>query len=195
MNFFKKNNLVYLFLFFLISVMIVIFFSGNDLNFENNFFCSSSNELVSFKNKCDLEVYFCPKDYCSSFIIQEINSANKSIDLAIYSFTLDSVADALIEANNRGVRVRVIFDYLQSFNSHSVYEKLVFSGIPVLRKGEGSWGAMHNKFIVIDEKKVFTGSFNYSKNADERNNENLLLVINERIVDKYLGEFNFLWFN
>lgn len=195
MDFFNKNNLIFSVLFILLAFFIVDYFAMDSFISNSNFL-----KINNFSNSvCDdcnflLSVSFCPKDDCLNKLLSEINSASSTIDLAIYSFTLDEVADAIINAKNRGVRVRVIFDYLQSFNAYSVDEKLVFGGIPVIKRGRGSWGAMHNKFIIIDNEKVLTGSFNYSRNAIERNNENLLLIVNQDIVNSYLKEFNYLWY-
>lgn len=196
MNFYNKNNLFFFILFLLLAIFIVDYFSENSF-ILNPYFLGISNNSYDLMDNCEsiLEVSFCPKDDCLNKLLNEINSANKTIDLAIYSFTLDEVADSLISAKNRGVRVRVVFDYLQSFNAYSVDEKLMSGGIPVLKKGKGSWGSMHNKFIIIDNEKVLTGSFNYSRNAIKRNNENLLLIVDENVISYYLKEFNYLWFD
>jgi len=137
------------------------------------------------------QVFFCPEDNCADQLISHIDMAEDEIVIAIYSFTLDGIADALLRAKERGVLIRVVFDNQQAANQYSEDEKLLDAGIPIVIKS-GS-GYMHNKFIVIDRKKVLTGSFNYSSNADTKNDENLILIISEELAEKYFSEFEELW--
>ena len=136
-------------------------------------------------------VFFCPEDNCANELISHIDSATESIDVAIYSFTLDSISSAIIDARERGVVVRIVFDHMQAASQYSEDEKLIEENIFVkIKKGSGS---MHNKFMVIDGKKVFTGSFNYSKNGNTKNDENLILLLSEKIAQAYALEFEELW--
>jgi phosphatidylserine/phosphatidylglycerophosphate/cardiolipin synthase-like enzyme len=143
------------------------------------------------KNVAAAQVFFCPDDECGDKLVQRIDSAQKSIYVAIYSFTLDSVADALIRAKQRGVEVKVVFDYDQSNNTYSDDEKLQLAGIAIARRN-GS-GYMHNKFMVIDETTIATGSFNYSVNADTKNDENLIFIESTDLASKYKADFDHLW--
>lgn len=193
---FKLNKQFFLFcgLLFL-SIWVIDFFKEDSLinTFfnETKFYSKVNNDGVK-----EVEVYFCPKENCAKKIIDEINIANKSIDIAAYSFTIRDIFDSLKLAKQKGVRIRVIFDYLQSFNAYSLDENLINIDVPILRKkGVGQYGVMHNKFVIIDGEKVFTGSFNYSINANENNFENLVFIRDEKIAEKYLIEFNEIWFN
>ena len=132
------------------------------------------------------EVYFCPEDGCSSRIIRQIDQAQSCIYVAIYSFTLDPVADALIRARNRGVEVKVVMEESQ-VGRGSEYWRLRNAGIDVRLDENPDY--MHNKFAVIDGKIVITGSFNWSGHADEANDENLLIVHSEELAGKYEEEF------
>lgn len=86
-----------------------------------------------------------------------------------------------------GVDVRGVFEARQ-VDQHSEYEKLAEAGLPVVK--DGNSGAMHHKVIVVDEETVITGSYNFSKNAEKRNNENLLIIKgNREIAAAYLAEF------
>ncbi len=134
--------------------------------------------------------FFCPEDRCSSVVIDWIERANESIDLAIYSFTLDSIGDALVRAHDRGVRVRVIMEREQ-LNRWSEYSRLRDAGVKV--KLDGNPAYMHNKFMVIDGRVVLTGSYNYTKQADTRNDENLLILVGEDVAGAYEAEFNEMW--
>ena len=139
----------------------------------------------------EMQVFFCPEDNCSVQLIEKIDSAQKSIYVAIYSFTLDELSDALIRAKARGVDVKVVFDYGQSQNDYSDDEKLAAAGISIARRNGA--GYMHNKFAVIDGALVATGSFNYSSNADEKNDENLIFISSPELAAQYKTEFDELW--
>ena len=82
----------------------------------------------------------------------------------------------------------VVFDYVQSFNEYSEDETLERSGVYVIRK-KGD-GLMHNKFLVVDERLVVTGSFNYSRSADTKNDEKLVFIYNKDVAEKYSREFD-----
>lgn len=137
------------------------------------------------------EVFFCPEDSCADHLIEKIDSATSQIDIAIYSFTHDEIADALIRASERGVKLRVLVDFTQAQNKYSEDKRLAKNGAEV-KTVKGS-GIMHNKFIVIDSRIAGTGSFNYSRNADESNDENLVFISDAKTVKKYLEEFEELW--
>ena len=123
--------------------------------------------------------------------MKEFDAAKESIHLAVYSFTSDKLANALARAVSRGVEVKVVADYSQSFSEHSVLEAISSAGVQVrVKKGAG---LMHNKFAVIDESRVATGSFNYTKSADERNDENIVLVRSEETAALFGQEFLELW--
>lgn len=135
--------------------------------------------------------YFCPQDACADKLITQIDGAQKTLHIAIYSFTHDEIADAVIKAKERGVEVKVIFDYDQSNNSSSDDEKLSDAGVNITRRK--SPGYMHNKFAIIDGRIVSTGSFNYSQNADTRNEENLVFISDAGVADRFERDFNLLW--
>jgi phosphatidylserine/phosphatidylglycerophosphate/cardiolipin synthase-like enzyme len=185
MNFSTKASWAFLVAALIVSVGIIDYAKHDSFfgiySFETGRFDDSLQSLYA------AEVYFCPEDACADKLIRNIDNADESVNVAIYSLSNDSISDALIRAHERGVNVRVVFDYYQSIADYSDDEKLIDAGINILRK-KGS-GAMHNKFTIIDESIVLTGSFNYSANADERNDENLFLIEDDRIAKEYLAEF------
>ena len=121
-----------------------------------------------------LGVYFPP--YADSYkpIVQLYDSAQKYIHLSIYSLTKDEFAQALINAHNRGVEVKVLIDKAQAGNQYADDEALENSGIE-LRRDKKS-GMMHNKFCVIDDIIVYTGSYNHTKGATEKHDENYIII-------------------
>lgn len=192
MVFFSKKEFLVLSTILISFILLFFLIDYNYQYFNNPFFLNNQkiNDDFCFNN---IEVYFCPEDFCSSRLINEINLAEKSIFVAIYSFTHHDIANALIEAKKRGLDVKVVFDFLQSHSEHSVQEILLDNMIGVsVRKNNG---IMHNKFLIIDEKKVFTGSFNYSLNADTKNDENLVFIVDEKIAKLFLLKFEKLFYN
>ena len=134
-----------------------------------------------------IEIYFCPENNCHLRVIEEIDKAENSIQIAIYSFTLDELGDALIDASDRGVKIQIVFEKQQVSKYSEYWNLLDQSNIEVLNDTNSA--LMHNKFAIIDGKIVLTGSYNWSKQATERNDENLLIIRNQEIADKYKEEF------
>lgn len=180
-------------IFFFIAVVVIALLAFSFLREnpvaieESGFFTFSSPTVVANQ----IDTYFCPEDECATKLISQIDSSKSSIYVAIYSFTHDEISDALIRAHQRGVEVKVVFDYDQSKNDYSDDEKLSQAGIAIKRR-DGS-GYMHNKFAVIDGNVVATGSFNYSENANTKNDENLLIIFSSDLAERFLNEFNELW--
>ena len=131
-------------------------------------------------------VYFCPEDGCADELITLIDSAETQIYAAVYSFTLDSLGDALVRAHERGVTVSIVLEKDQ-ISQYSEFDKLVNSGIDA--RIDSNPASMHNKFAIIDSEVVVTGSFNWSQNADTRNDENLLILRSKELSTQYELEF------
>lgn len=137
-----------------------------------------------------LDVCFTPPSGCSEKIIEEINSSKASIYVQAYGFTSKTIADSLIKAHLRGVKVQVILD--RSNMSKKGYSKLMDlkeAGIDISL--DIVPGIAHNKVMIIDEKKVITGSFNFTDAADKRNSENVIIIEDKETVKQYLNN----WYN
>jgi phosphatidylserine/phosphatidylglycerophosphate/cardiolipin synthase-like enzyme len=136
-------------------------------------------------------VCFSRADNCSAIIIKLIDSAQRYVHVAVYSFTLDCIRDALIRARDRGVEVKVVMERDQADEKGSEYESLLRAGVDV--RLDGNPYLMHHKFMVIDGKIVVTGSYNWSYGAEERNDENLVVISSPDIAKLYEAEFNRIW--
>jgi phosphatidylserine/phosphatidylglycerophosphate/cardiolipin synthase-like enzyme len=137
------------------------------------------------------EVYFSPNGGCQEVIIKKIKSATDTIDIAMYYFTSVPIAEALAKAEKRGVEVRMYLDKSQRKGKWSKSSYLAKNGVEIrYKKGNG---LMHHKFAVIDEKVLITGSYNWTKAAEGRNDENLLVIYDEKVVKRYLCKFKELW--
>lgn len=137
-----------------------------------------------------LDVCFTPPSGCSEKIIEEINNSKASIYVQAYGFTSKTIADSLIKVHLRGVKVQVILD--RSNMSKKGYSKLMDlkeAGIDISL--DIVPGIAHNKVMIIDEKKVITGSFNFTEAADKRNSENVIIIEDKETVKQYLNN----WYN
>ncbi len=119
------------------------------------------------------------------YLVQAIDQARISVDMAAYSFDLISVRDALLRAHDRGVEVRLV---MESTNMNdTVPQRLVQAGIPII--GDYRDGLMHDKFVVIDRAEVWTGSMNFTTAAAYHDNNNLVRIRNTQVADDYETEF------
>ncbi|MBC7092044.1 MAG: phospholipase D family protein [Nitrososphaeria archaeon] len=139
-----------------------------------------------------LGTYFSPNGGCAEQIIYWIGRANTSIHVLIYSFTLQNIADALIDAKNRGVDVKVVFEKGQ-ISKYSQYFRLASAGVSV--RNDTNPDYMHNKVAIIDGIIVLTGSYNWSSSAENSNNENLIIVKSADVAREYENVFNRIWEN
>jgi phosphatidylserine/phosphatidylglycerophosphate/cardiolipin synthase-like enzyme len=135
-----------------------------------------------------IEVYFSPEDGTLKHILNAVNAAQKSIDFMAYSFTTDELAKAIIERAKTGVGVRGVFDQDQYHsNAGTAFDTLRNAGMDVWL--DGNPRLMHHKVIIIDQKVVITGSYNFSNNAEHNNDENTLIIHNQDIAAQYTKEF------
>lgn len=136
-------------------------------------------------------VYFSPRRGAADQVIGFINRCNTYIDAAVYSITHDGIAQALMDAHTRGVKVRILTDASQAGMSSADDEKMEAVGIPVRRDTQS--GSLHHKFVIGDESAVATGSFNWTKNADQRNAENFVVIRLKYVIQEFQEEFEALW--
>lgn len=134
-----------------------------------------------------IEVYFSPRGGCTDAIVKELGNAKKTVLVQAYSFTSAPIAKALVAAHKRGVDVRVILDKGQRTRKYSSADFLAHAGITTLI--DARHAIAHNKVMVIDGRVVITGSFNFSKAAEERNAENLLVIRDRPLAAKYTANW------
>ena len=136
------------------------------------------------------KVCFSPDEGCERQYILFISNAKKSLDVAIYDINQPEIVNALILSSKKA-KVRVICDAGESKGAHSLLRKLVNANIPV--KYGHQRGIMHNKFTVVDNEAIETGSFNYTTRAAISNQENQLYSADPRIVLRYRERFEKMW--
>ncbi len=141
-----------------------------------------------------LGVYFSPKTGagggCEKEIIYWIGKASTSIHVLIYSFTSDAIANALINAYNRGVEVRVVFEESETGGVYKD-EKLRDAGISV--RTDTNTRKMNNKVMIVDGEIVITGSYDWTETAEIFNNENLVVLKGDHVSSVFEEEFSTIW--
>jgi len=142
--------------------------------------------------RAEVQVFFSPRGGADEALTSLVRSARMYLDAACYTFSLESVADELAAAHSRGVRVRVILDRMQGAQTWSQGDRLLSAGVPVLLNTHS--GLMHDKFLVADGASIATGSFNWTKAAIERNDENLVVFIGEpAVAGVFALHFESMW--
>jgi phosphatidylserine/phosphatidylglycerophosphate/cardiolipin synthase-like enzyme len=149
-----------------------------------------------------VQACFSPRGMCAGHLLREIGQAKKELLVAVYAFTSDELAGALVQAKKRGVAVQVVLD--REFDARTENSKGKFlegQKIPVRRVSgtkpvalEKDAGLMHQKFAVIDRKNIVTGSYNWTHSAESFNDENLLLFRDAGpLAEEYRKIFFELW--
>ena len=139
-----------------------------------------------------IETYFSPDDSTAARIMQLILDAEESIDFLYYSFTSDGIADALLFQDTQGVQIRGVLDaYQERTGLGGEYQRLNDFGLDVYLDVHPE--KLHHKVIIIDNKIVITGSYNMTRSAEIRNDENTLIIHNETLAAIYLGEFDWIY--
>lgn len=153
------------------------------------FFTVGLSSVNADERKQSIDALFSPHGGCTEAIVQELNNAKKSIYIQAYSFTSTPIAKALIDAHRRGVTVEAILDKSNRTDRYSSATFLSNQGARVWI--DGDHGIAHNKVMLIDDVTIITGSFNFSKAAEDSNAENLLIIKNyPDLSKKYLENWN-----
>ena len=131
-----------------------------------------------------IEVFFSPNNGSTDAIVRELERARSEIFVQAYSFTSEPIAKALLKAHKRGIKVAVILDRSQKTQKYS--SVTFFTNFGILTYIDDKHAIAHNKIIIIDHAVVITGSFNFTKAAEEKNAENLLIIRSKELAKPYL---------
>lgn len=143
----------------------------------------------AFIGKMPVFYAFSPTDKICRTLLAELDQAQSTVDVMAFSFTGAELAAKLRDLCKRGVRVRCLFDRGQAKNKASRDEYLRKIGAQVYISPNRR-GKMHHKVFIIDGKTVVTGSYNFSKSAETKNDENILVLRSEKIAALYTAEMN-----
>ncbi len=143
-----------------------------------------NNELMI--NNIPVKIFFCPEDQCENNLINELQKAKQSIYFMTFAFTSNKVGDILMQKHASGVHVEGISDPSQ-LGKWSEKQRLESENISVHLPPEKI--LLHHKVFIIDNETVVTGSFNPTKNANENNDENMLIIKDREIARQFIEEF------
>jgi phosphatidylserine/phosphatidylglycerophosphate/cardiolipin synthase-like enzyme len=139
----------------------------------------------------NVENYFASEDNIAPTLAALINSAEEEILFMAFSFTLDSIGESMLNQANEGIEVRGVFETVGSNTDFSYYPVMLSEGLQV--RVDGNSRIMHHKVIIIDRDTVVFGSYNFSRNANESNDENLLIVYDPAFAGAFVTEFEEIW--
>lgn len=147
----------------------------------------------------------------NGLISKTLESANESIDMALFVFSAQKLANVLKWQNQKKIKIRTLIDkdfayrpYSEALDmmgiaisrkckyeadNHPWRNPIKTVGIPLLPKGD----LLHHKFAVLDRKQVITGSHNWSEAANYKNDETVLIIENPKVAAHYVREFERLY--
>ena len=138
-----------------------------------------------FLPEASYQICFTPGENCTQLIVSAIKEAKQEILVQAYSFTSTPIIKALIDQHRKGVKVKVILDRSQS-RPHGFSSAKLLMDYDIPTWIDFSPNIAHNKVIIIDKKTVITGSFNFTRAAQERNAENVFLLSDKEVAKRYV---------
>jgi phosphatidylserine/phosphatidylglycerophosphate/cardiolipin synthase-like enzyme len=135
---------------------------------------ASRTPAPAAQSQPSIRVFFSPDGGCTDAIVNELKYAQRTIDIQAYSFTSAPIAQAIVDAQKRGVKIRMILDKSQRTAKYTSATFLFNHDVPVFI--DAKHAIAHNKIILIDGTTILTGSFNFTKAAEQSNAENLLII-------------------
>jgi phosphatidylserine/phosphatidylglycerophosphate/cardiolipin synthase-like enzyme len=189
-NFRNNNNVLVIHSPELSEIFEVEFIEMLDGEFGPKSPSTSDNQKISIYGT-PIQVLFSSEDEVISQLIPLVENAEKSIRFMAFSFTHDELGSAVLARAEAGVDVKGVFEKRGSETEYSEMPGLYCAGVEVLQ--DGNKGTFHHKVFVIDEFTVITGSLNFSNNADESNDENVIVISNQDVASEYLSEFEKRW--
>ncbi len=137
------------------------------------------------------EAHFSPGDRCLRRIVSLTKTARRAADICVFTITDDRISRTLLEAHQRGVRVRIVTDDEKSSDRGSDVDALAAAGIPV--RVDHSEHHMHHKFAIFDHTYLVTGSYNWTRSAAAHNEENIVVTTDPRLTRAFADTFARLW--
>jgi len=137
------------------------------------------------------ESHFAPQNDCPRRIIQLIRGVRREIDICVFTITDNRLADAILQAHQRGIAVRIITDNEKAFDLGSDVPRFLESRVPL--KVDQTPFHMHHKFAIFDRQILLTGSYNWTRGAANDNLENFVLISEQSLLDQFAEVFTNLW--
>lgn len=165
----------------------------NDNSFGPTSPQNTPNEMLSIGG-VEVENYLGPEREIGPIIAQHLANAESEILFMAFSFTYEPIGETLLERADDGVTVRGVFERVGSDTPFSYYPPLSQAGLANLAvRTDGNPQVMHHKVFIIDRSTVILGSFNFSGNANDSNDENILIVHDPTFASYFIEEFETVW--
>jgi phosphatidylserine/phosphatidylglycerophosphate/cardiolipin synthase-like enzyme len=152
---------------------------------------STVDQQSTVVGRTPVQILFAPEDKVISHLVPLVEDAQESIHIMAFSFTHDTLGEAVLKRAQKGVDVQGIFETRGSETEYSELALLYCAKVPV--RQDGNPRTFHHKVIVIDGETLITGSLNFSNNADESNDENIVIIKSKTIAGRYMDEFERRW--
>jgi len=178
-------------LFFIVSVVlfqVLATLKGGDTLSTASADTNSADQPIQVEV---LGVYFTPPAGAAQSIVKTIDASQSEVLVQAYGFTHNAIAQAIIRAHHRGVKVSVLLDQKSDHTNRYVVD--LFNNAQVNMRQDGKHAIAHNKVIVIDQSIVITGSFNFTNSAETRNAENFLILKSASLAYRYKEEWLKHW--
>ncbi|MFO0751529.1 MAG: phospholipase D-like domain-containing protein [Myxococcota bacterium] len=137
------------------------------------------------------EVWFAPHQDVCGRVMRAFDEARASVDVCVFTITDDRIANALLAAHRRGVKIRIASDDMKSGDLGSDIERIAKAGVAV--RIDRSEAHMHHKFAIFDGRVLLNGSYNWTRSACSENQENCVLTDDARLVEAFGHEFERIW--
>lgn len=137
------------------------------------------------------QAFFSPGSECRQAIIQKIDNARDSIDICVFTISDDEITKAILAAHRRDIVVRIISDNDKSHDLGSDIDRLLDAGLAL--RLDNSPYHMHHKFALFDKQLLINGSFNWTRSATTKNQENIVLSYEPQLLEEFSGLFEKLW--
>lgn len=164
---------------------------GINIEFLSRSNSASTNKKPSLLTE-NINLCFTPPAGCTEVIVNAVSAAKKSIYVQAYGMTSPPIVEALIQAHKRGVLVQILLDKSNLKDRWSKMSALLEADIDVTI--DNLPGIAHNKIMIIDKSRVITGSFNFTRSADSKNAENVLIIDDKTVAKQYLQNWFFCKF-
>ncbi len=153
---------------------------------------NTTHVLPTLSDGTVIKSYFAPTDDAeTNAIVAAINAANTKINMRTFFLTSQTIVDALEDAKDRGVTVRIILDAASAHNEYSLHEALRTYGISV--KVENWGGTEHCKAFSVDGYLVVLGSQNFTASGNTSSDENTLSISNRPMATAFDAAFETRW--
>ena len=144
-------------------------------------------DVIGDEVSAQVEIYFAPEDSAADHIQATLSDAQSFVRFMAFQFTSEELADTLLDLASDGIQIVGILEARDADRSYSQSSRLVSGGVTVLT--DGNPYIMHHKVIIVDDHTVILGSYNFTNNAEENNDENVLIIHDPEVAAAFLAEF------